>query len=170
MFLFLSGFASMERGIWAWAATLMRAFDDDFSTSSARLEAATREACALHDEWPAKLAAAIYSALDFVVENPAAGRALTIDACPCESSDNVSRRRTKERFSRLLGELTPNHRHIHGSAHEGLIGIILTMVADYLRTERAERLRHMASDLAYVILVPYCGFQEANRWVDGVCS
>jgi len=143
--------------------------NDDFSTSSARLEAATREACALHDEWPAKLTAAIYSALDFVVENPAAGRALTIDPRLCENPDDASRRRTKERFSRLLREFVPQqHGHIHGAAREGLIGIIVAMVADHLRTERAERLRHMASDLAYAVLVPYCGFQEANRWANSV--
>ena len=53
---------------------------DDFESAIARIESAVVDACEQAVDWPARITAGIGAALDFMIANPAAARALTIDS------------------------------------------------------------------------------------------
>jgi hypothetical protein len=49
-------------------------FAQAFESAFAHLQVEALEACGRHQDWPEKVAAAIYAALDFAAANPTAAR------------------------------------------------------------------------------------------------
>lgn len=130
----------------------------------ARLEAAILEACDQSAEWPAKRAAGIYAAIEFATANPVATRTLILGD---RSGDTDSSRylRMIDRFSELLGEGDPrDERRLPASTNQALVGGMVTVVADHVRSGRMDRLGEIAPDLVCFTLLPYLGFDEAKRW------
>lgn len=135
---------------------------DDFSTNLAKLQSAILEACGREDEWPAKLAAGIYAALDFAAADRAAARILIVDVWDRNEGDHY--RQMIGCFSKLLGELAPRDERLPTSSDEALVGSIATVVADHVRSGRLNRLGAIAPELVHLTLLPYLGFDEAKRW------
>jgi hypothetical protein len=141
----------------------------EFPLALAGLETAVLDACAVEDEWPAQVAAAIYAGVDFAIANPAVARALTIDAAA--EADCMGR------YERVIGRLAgfiqikaPRDSRLPGSTDEALVAGIVGLVGDHIRIGRLDRLAELRPELVLLTLLPYLGFTEAQRWANQVAS
>ena len=85
-----------------------RAAGDTFGSAIARMERAVVESCDEQAEWPARIAAGINSAIDFMVANPAAARALAVQSRSGEEEGDAGYVEMIDRFAErsLVGILT----------------------------------------------------------------
>jgi hypothetical protein len=136
---------------------------DDFEQVSARLESAVLDACRRCEEWPAKVAAGIYAALDFAVDDKAASRCLAIER-PRSRPDERRYALTIDRFAKLLGAQAPQRRLV--STDRAAIRSVAAMIAEPLRSGHPQRLTEIGPELLQLLLVPYLGFAEAKSWAE----
>ena len=138
----------------------------EFADSFARLDSAVADGCAADAEWQARFVSGIHAAFAFAAANPAAARALTIEARGATSldGDDADYRQLIEHFAEKLSRCAPQDRRLPASTDQGLITSIAAVVSQHLSSDRVDRLDEMASDMAYLALLPYVGFDEAGRW------
>jgi hypothetical protein len=131
----------------------------------AHLEIAVLEACAGEHEWPAQIAAAVNAGVDYAIARPEVVEALAFEGAPAEGL----RRRYETVIARLTGFLrvkAPTEDRLPGSTDEALIAGIVGLVGDHLRMGREDRLEELRPDLVLLMLLPYLGFAEAQRWAN----
>ena len=128
----------------------------------AELRASLAAACRKRQEWPDKVAAGIYAALDFATSDP--DRALDLLARDGEK-DGEAYRQTVDCLIRLLDEAVPGAASPAGGSAGSVEGIAM-IVSDHLRAERADGLGQIGPALVEFALQPYLGYVEAKRWAD----
>jgi hypothetical protein len=140
----------------------------EFADSFSQLESAVSEGCASDGEWQARFVAGIRAAFAFAAANPAAARALTIESRTDSDSlaDDGDHRRLIEHFADKLNRCAPPDQRLPASTDQGLITSIAAVVSQHLSSDRIDRLDEMATDMAYLALLPYVGFDEAGRWAE----
>jgi hypothetical protein len=125
------------------------------------LRASLHEACAAYDEWPAQVAAAVYSALEFAAADP--DRALRLLARDGEAyGDDRAFEQTVDCLNRLLEKTVPVEGPPGGVS--GSVQGIALIVSDHLRAERVEGLAGIGPALVQFALQPYLGYVEAKQW------
>jgi hypothetical protein len=112
------------------------------------------------------VAAGICAVLDFAAENPETARALAIESRLTDFDSGYVP--MIEQFSDLLAAHVPADLDVVASTEQALVGGIVMVVADHLRSGRLDRLAQLAPELVYFTLLPYLGFDEAKRWADSV--
>jgi hypothetical protein len=128
----------------------------------AELRAVLAEACGTREEWPDKVAAGIYAALDFATAAP--DRALVLLARDGEG-DGDAYRETVDYLVDLLDGVVPDGASSAGGSAGAVQGIAM-IVSDHLRAERADGLGPIGPALVEFTLQPYLGYAEAKRWAD----
>jgi hypothetical protein len=131
----------------------------------ANLETAVLQACAAEGEWPGRVAAGIYAGVDYAIANPEVAEALASDASP--GTDTLRRYETV--IGRLAGFLRANapiSQRLPESTDEALVAGIVGLVGDHLRLGRLDRLAELRPDLVLLMLLPYLGFSEAQKWAN----
>ena len=88
---------------------------DTFESAIARIEQAVVESCGRHEEWPARIAGGIGAAIDFLIANPAAARALAIDSRSARR-DDADYLEMIARFAALLGDGAPRSERLPASS------------------------------------------------------
>jgi hypothetical protein len=136
----------------------------EFEQASARLESSIRDACGQSVEWPAKVAAGVYAALDFASTEEAAFRHLAIESPPWGSDQQRRYAEMIDRFAELLGSEAPRHRSV--SASRPVLRSVAAMIADPVRSGRLGRLAEMGPELVQLVLQPYLSFAEAKSWAE----
>jgi hypothetical protein len=128
------------------------------------LRASLVAACRARREWPDKVAAGVYAALDFAAADP--DRALVLLARDGEGSAEArAYGQTVDCVSRLLDGVVPaTASPARGGA--GSVQGIAMIVCDHLRAERADGLGRIGPALVQFALQPYLGYAEAKRWAD----
>jgi hypothetical protein len=122
------------------------------------LERVVREACSTNDEWPARVAAGVRAAVEFVVDHPAPARALALDL-------DQRHHPVIERFSQMLAAETPPEERPKSSTERALVGGIASVIAGHIRSGSNEQLEERVPDLIHFALLPYLGFNAAKRWI-----
>jgi len=133
----------------------------------ARLETAVIEACSAQREWPAQVAAGVCAGVDFAIANPGVIEVLALT----ESAKNDSIRRYERFIGRLAGLIqinAPIDSRRPGSTDEALVAGIVGLVGDHIRIGRVDRLVELRPDLVLLMLLPYLGFVEAQRWANEI--
>jgi len=128
----------------------------------AELRASVAEACSMRQEWPEKVAAGIYAALDFATAHP--DRALGLLARDGKG-DTEAYRQTVDRLIRLLDGVVPAAASPAGGSTGSVEGIAM-IVSDHVRAERVAGLGQIAPALVEFALQPYLGYAEAKSWAD----
>ena len=131
----------------------------------ADLEAVMLAACGGEDEWPARVAAAIYAGVNFAIAHPEAAGTLVFD----DSSEAEALQRYESLIARLAGFLqivAPRGKRLPGSTDEALVAGLVGLVGDHLRIGRYDRLAELRADLVLLTLLPYLGFAEARQWAN----
>lgn len=130
-----------------------------------RLETAVLDACTAESEWPAQIAAGVYAAVDYAIANPIVIEALGL----AESSETEAVRRYERFIGRLAGFVqvnAPLDTRRPGSTDEALVAGVVGLVGDHIRIGRVDRLIELRPDLVLLMLLPYLGFAEAQRWAN----
>jgi hypothetical protein len=143
------------------------AVTDDFESAIARIESAVVDACGQAVEWPARITAGIGAALDFMIANPAAARALTIDSRSAGTGgtgQDGDYAEMIDRFAALLGAGAPRADRLPASSDRSVVGVIAAIVSCHVRAGTVEQLGKGDPDLVFLALLPYLGFAEASRW------
>jgi hypothetical protein len=136
-----------------------------FPVVLADLETTVLDACGTEDEWPAQIAAAVYAGVDFAIANPLVARALSINM----AADADSRRHYERAIGRLAGFIqvkAPIETRLTAATDEAVVANIVGLVGDHVRVGRLERLAELRPELVLLTLLPYLGFQEAQRWAN----
>jgi hypothetical protein len=141
-----------------------RVAGDTFGSAIARMERAVVESCEEQAEWPARIAAGINSAIDFMVANPAAARALAIQSRSSEEEGDVGYVEMIDRFAGLLGAGAPRSERLPASSDESIVTLIAAIVSCHVRAGTVDALSNRDPDLVFLALLPYVGFAEACRW------
>lgn len=133
----------------------------------AGLETAVLDACAGAGDWPAQIAAGICAGVDFAIANPTVARELIADATATPGC--------LQRYERVVGRLAgfiqvkaPLGTRLPPSTDEALVAGIVGLVGDHIRIGRVDRLAELRPELVLLILLPYLGFSEAQRWANEV--
>jgi hypothetical protein len=136
---------------------------DTFEAAISRVEQAVIESCGRHGEWPARIAAGIGAAIDFLIANPGAARALTL-ASRSGAADDADYLEMITRFARLLGDGAPHSERLPGSSDHSVVSVIAAIVSRHVRAGTIDSLSEGDPDLVFLALLPYVGFAEASRW------
>ena len=139
---------------------------EDFTASFSQLQDAVRRACALHEDWEARVVAGIRAAIDFAVDSPARAEAVTLHARRGAAGARGSEHEVIAYFAGLLGEVTPDQKRFEISSDEGIVESIATIFRGYLLAGIANELPDAAPDLIYLALMPYAGTAGTKRWID----
>ncbi len=134
---------------------------DEFSD----LEGAILSACAGCGEWPAGIASAVYAGVDHAIAHP---QVVVQGLSELESESEQAARYDRQirHLTELLQARAPLQNRLPGSTDEALVGGIVGLVGDHLRLGRVERLKELRPDLVLLVLLPYLGFAEAQRWAN----
>lgn len=141
-----------------------RAAGDTFGSAIARMERAVVESCDEQAEWPARIAAGINSAIDFMVANPAAARALAVQSRSGEEEGDAGYVEMIDRFAGLLGAGAPREERLPASSDESIVTLIAAILSCHVRAGTVASLGNRDPDLVFLALLPYVGFAEACRW------
>lgn len=140
-----------------------------FPLALANLEVAVLDACGGEEEWPAQIAAGICAGIDFAIAHPEIAEILAYDSAA--GTDPL--RRYESVIGRLAGFLrakAPTSNRLPGSTDEALMAGMVGLVGDHLRIGRLDRLEQLRPELVLLTLLPYLGFEEAQKWANQVAS
>jgi hypothetical protein len=126
----------------------------------AELHASLDEACRRYEAWPAKVAAAVYAALDFAEADPR--RALELLARDGESG-GPGFGQTVDSLNYALEQTVPLAASAMRDSSGPVQGIAM-IVSDHLRSGRVEELVRIGPSLVQFALQPYLGYAEAKHW------
>jgi len=130
----------------------------------AELRASLVVACRARREWPDKVAAGIYAALDFAAADP--DRALVLLARDGEGDDEArAYSQTVDCLIRLIDGIVPAVASPAGGSAGSVQGIAM-IVSDHLLADRVDGLGRIGPALVQFALQPYLGYAEAKRWAD----
>jgi AcrR family transcriptional regulator len=143
-------------------ACYLAAFDAVAEMLGARLQSAWAEA----EEWPAKVRAALKTALDFFAASPELARLLLSE--PFVAGPTISRRYQEQvgRLAPYLAEgraLSAEGASFPATTERGLIGSIASQVGRKVSAGEADQLPALLPDLVQFALTPYLGATEARR-------
>jgi hypothetical protein len=136
----------------------------DFDQTSTRLESSVREACGQSVEWPAKVAAGVYAALEFASTDEAAFRRLLLGKVSAGRREQARYSEAIDGFARLLGAEAPKRHPV--SDGKPVIRSLAAMIAEPLRSGRPQRLAEIGPELVQMVLQPYLSFGEAKSWAE----
>jgi hypothetical protein len=142
-------------------------FASAFDAASARLREAVAEACARPGPWPARVAAAIYAALEFAADDPAAARLLIVEPWAHGAEAVASRDLLLDHFADLLAAerpRPPGGGQLPPVTEQVLVGGIAGVLTDRLLSERQPPLRALSPELVEFTLLPYLGPSRARLW------
>ena len=129
------------------------------------LESTVLGACAGQDVWPAQIAAGVNAGVDFVIANPDLAHSWVIAEAP-----NID---YGSRYEAVVGRLTgfirrraPVEARLPASSDEALVAGVVGLVGDHVRTGRLDRLAELKPELVQLMLLPYLGFTESQRWAN----
>ena len=137
----------------------------DFDQTSTRLESSVREACDQSVEWPAKVAAGVYAALEFASTDEAAFRRLLLGQVSARHGGQA-------RYAEIImivspGCWAPKHpQRLPVSDGKPVIRSLAAMIAEPLRSGRPQRLTEIGPELVQLVLQPYLSFAEAKSWAE----
>lgn len=134
-----------------------------FDSAFAGLQVAILDACGREAEWPDQVAAAIRAGLRFAAADPAAARALTVEAL-AEGGEGVRRQqRAIDYCAELLRAAVPDDDRRPPLTERLLVGAAFSAAADRVYAGDAEGLAGIAADLVELVLLHYLDAEEATR-------
>lgn len=136
-----------------------------FPLALANLETAVLEACAGEEQWPAQVAAGIYAGVDYAIAHPEVAETLAYDS----AAEDESLRRYESVIGRLAGFLrakAPSLERLPVATDETLMAGMVGLIGDHLRIGRLDRLEQLRPELVLLTLLPYLGFDEAQKWAN----
>jgi hypothetical protein len=123
------------------------------------------DACAAENPWPAQISAGVYAGVDFIIIHHDQARDWLIQVAvdPDYASQYL---RVIGRFADFVRMRAPGDARLPASTDEALVAGIVGLVGDHVRIGRLDRLAELRPELVQLILLPYLGFVESQRWAN----
>jgi len=123
-------------------------------------------AVAAEGEWPARVRAGVSEALRLLAADPAIAHLIGVEA---QQAGPVARERQQAclaRFAEALRAGSPDRGELPAELEELLLGGVLSLIARYVDTGRAEQLPDATAELVQYLLMPYLDPGETRRIAD----
>jgi hypothetical protein len=128
-----------------------------------RIERAVADSCARQAEWPTRVSAGLRAAIEFLIADPAAARALATDSRSGGEGDTEYEEMIA-RFAFLLDDGAPSSDHLPPAGERSIMTVIVGVITCHIRAGTIDTLAEGDTDLVFLALLPYLGFAEASRW------
>jgi hypothetical protein len=134
----------------------------DFDACREALERAVGDACAEREDWPSATVAGVYAALELAARRPQVAQVLTERAAERWKEREPRFTAMVERFAELLVRgAPPANPRLPGP--QGVVLCIVKLVNLRVESGRPREVMELAPDLAFLALLPFVGFTQAQR-------
>ena len=124
-------------------------------------------AVALEDEWPARVRSGVSEALRLFAANPAIAHLIAVEALQAGPAARERQQACLARFAEALrAGRRPDRAELPTELEELLLGGVLSLIARYVDTGRAEQLPDATAELVQYLLIPYMDPGETKRTGD----
>jgi AcrR family transcriptional regulator len=118
-------------------------------------------AVAGEDEWQARIRTGAAEALRLLAANPPVAHLMAVEAPQAGRAARERQQGGLERFAAALRADHPGRPDLPDDLADLLLGGVVSLIARYVDTERAERLPEATAVLVEYLLIPYLGAEEA---------
>jgi AcrR family transcriptional regulator len=119
-------------------------------------------AVAVEEEWPARIRTGASEALRLLAANPLVAHLMAVEALQAGRAARERQQAMLERFAAALRAGHPGRPELPDDLADLLLGGVVSLIARYVDTERAERLPEATAVLVEYLLIPYLGAEEAE--------
>jgi AcrR family transcriptional regulator len=119
-------------------------------------------AVAGEEDWRARVRAGVSEALRLLTANPLVAHLIAVEAL---QAGDAARERQEACFDRFATALRDGHSgrpELPEDLTDLLLGMVVSLIARYVDTDRAERLPEAMTDLVERMLIPYLGGDDAG--------
>lgn len=113
------------------------------------------QAVAGEDEWTARIRAGAAEALGLLAANPLVAHLIAVEALQAGQLARERRQATLDRFAAALRAGHPGRVELPEDLADLLLGGVVSLIARYVDSDRAERLPEATSVLVEYLLIPY---------------
>jgi AcrR family transcriptional regulator len=122
-------------------------------------------AVAGEDRWPGRIRAGAAAALRLLGANPLVAHLMAVEALQAGSAARARQQAMLERFAAALRAGHPGRPGLPDDLADLLLGGVVSLIARYVDSDRAERLPEATAALVEYLLIPYLGAEEATAAV-----
>lgn len=123
-------------------------------------------AVAADDEWPVRVRSGVAEALRLLAANPTLAHLLAIEAPRAGPAARERQQACLAHFAEALRAGRPTRGELPVDLEELLLGGVLSLIARYVDSGRAERLPDATAELVHYLLIPYLEPGETRRIAD----
>ena len=123
-----------------------------------RVEAAVADEA----EWTARIRGGASEALRLLAANPLVAHLMAVEALQAGRAARERQQAMLDRFAAALRADHPGRRELPEDLADLLLGGVVSLIARYVDSERAERLPEATAALVEYLLIPYLGAEEAG--------
>jgi AcrR family transcriptional regulator len=114
------------------------------------------------EEWPARIRAGAAEALRLLAANPLVAHLMAVEALQAGRAARERQQAMLDRFATALRADHPGRPELPEDLADLLLGGVVSLIARYVDSDRAERLPEATGALVEYLLIPYLGAEEAS--------
>jgi AcrR family transcriptional regulator len=114
------------------------------------------------ENWRARIRAGVSEALRLLTANPPVAHLIAVEALQAGDGARERQEACFDRFAAALREGRPGRPELPEDLADLLLGVVVSLIARYVDTDRAERLPEAMTDLVERMLIPYLGGEDAG--------
>jgi len=113
------------------------------------------------EDWRARIRAGVSEALRLLTANPLVAHLFAVEALQAGDAARERQEACFDRFAAALRGGQPGRAELPEDLTDLLLGVVVSLIARYVDTDRAERLPEAMTDLVERMLIPYLGGEDA---------
>jgi AcrR family transcriptional regulator len=113
------------------------------------------QAVAIDEKWPARVRAGVSEALDLLAANPAVAHLIAVESLQAGPAARERQQAFLSRFAAALRAGRPGSPELPADLEDLLFGGVVSLIARYVDTGRAEQLPEATSMLVEYLVIPY---------------
>ena len=114
------------------------------------------------EDWRARIRAGVSEALRLLSANPLVAHLIAIEALQGGDAARERQEVCFDRFAAALRKGHPGRPELPEDLTDLLLGVVVSLIARYVDSDRAERLPEAMTDLVERMLIPYLGGEDAG--------
>jgi AcrR family transcriptional regulator len=114
------------------------------------------------EDWRARIRTGVSEALRLLTANPLVAHLIAVEALQAGDAARERQEDCFDRFAAALRDGHPGRPELPEDLTDLLLGVVVSLIARYVDTGRAERLPEAITDLVERMLIPYLGGEDAG--------
>lgn len=115
------------------------------------------EAVSGAEDWRARIRTGVSEALRLLTANPLVAHLIAVEALQAGDTARERQEACFDRFAAALRKGRPGRPELSEDLTDQLLGVVVSLIARYVDSDRAERLPEAMTDLVERMLIPYLG-------------